>query len=195
MLLTSRFVEEMAAAVRGGRSLAASVLVACEACDGAGNGRAPTPSNHDGKNRDADVVVWREVAARIGAGRSLRGAIDDVFRVGQPLSSDERLILSTIVALDTTGSPAIDAVERVGDALRERAASHEDARTHAQQAFSSAAVLSALPAVFGLAAALAEPDLAALYTQRWIGALCVGVAVGLTVAGWEWLQYLLGGRR
>ncbi len=172
MLATARFLDEVTASVRAGASLATSTLVAGREAGGTDTG-------------------WPRVHALVGAGRSLRTAIDEVFGPDHSATADERLVASTIVALDSTGAPALAALERVGDALRERAASHEDARTQAQQAFSSAAVLSALPAVFGLAAALAEPEVAEFYTRRWVGAFCVMAATVFTLAGWEWLQRLL----
>lgn len=175
---TLRFLDEVTASVRAGGSLAASVSSAGQ--------RA---------SRCGSSAGWRQVYGRIEAGRSLPTALDEVFESERPVTADERLVASTIVALDSTGAPALDALERAGDAMRDRASSREDARTQAQQAFSSAAVLSALPAAFGLVAALAEPDVAELYTQRWIGAFCVVVSAGFTLAGWEWLQRLLDGAR
>ena len=189
---TMRFVDELTASVRAGGSLAMAVSAACrrlpyEDKDRTGSGA------HD--NRAANDVLWIQLRARIDGGRPMRDAFDDFLRTEQTMSSDERLIAITIVALDTTGASALEALERVGDALRERGSSREEARTQGQQAFASAAVLSALPAVFGVAAALAEPEVAEFYTQRWIGALCVLGAFCFSLGGWEWLRRLLEGSR
>lgn len=192
LLGTMRFVDELTSSVRAGGSLAMAVSAACDrlACeekDRLGCGA------YD--NRAASGVLWMQVRARIDGGRSMRDAFDDFLGTEQTMSSDERLTASTLVALDTTGASALEALERVGDALRERASSREEARTHGQQAFASAAVLSALPAVFGVAAALAEPELAEFYTKRWIGALCILGAFCFSLGGWEWLRRLLEGSR
>jgi len=161
------FVVDATAGLRAGRSLAGAVL---DASVGSAN------------------VLRGEVAARVGAGRPFAVAVDEVLGVG---SVDERLIATTIRALDATGASAGTALERVAEALGERQSSREDARTQAQHALSSAGVLAALPFVFGVAAALAEPDVGWLYLSSWLGAGCVGASLTLIFGSWEWLQRLL----
>lgn len=166
------FVQAATSGLRAGRSLTGAVLGA--AVEGG--------SSETNVLRDA-------VAGRVQAGRPFALAIDDVLGDG---SVDERLIATTMCALDATGASAGAALERVSEALGERQSSREDARTQAQHALSSAGVLAALPFVFGAAAALAEPDVARLYASTWLGAACVCVALVLIFGSWEWLQRLLG---
>lgn len=166
------FVQAATSGLRAGRSLTGAVLGAA-----------------DGDGRDETNTLREAVAGRVQAGRPFALAIDDVLGDG---SVDERLIATTLCALDATGASAGAALERVAEALGERQSSREDARTQAQHALSSAGVLAALPFVFGAAAALAEPDVARLYASTWLGAVCVGVALLLIFGSWEWLQRLLG---
>ena len=167
------FVVDATSGLRGGRSLVGSVL-------------ADSVEGRDGAEQN--VLRW-EVAERVEAGRPFAVAVDEVLGGG---SVDERLIATTIQALDATGASAGLALERVAEALGERQSSREDARTQAQHALSSAGVLAALPLVFGVAAALVEPDVGRLYASTWLGAGCVGVSLTLIFGSWEWLQRLLG---
>lgn len=167
------FVADAAAGLRAGRSLTGAVLDGSVGLTG---------------RREANALRV-EVAGRVAAGRPFALAVDEVLGDG---SVDERLIATTIRALDATGASAGAALERVLEALGERQSSRDDARTQAQHALSSAGVLAALPFVFGLAAALAEPDVARLYVSTWLGAGCVGAALVLIFGSWEWLQRLLG---
>lgn len=170
------FVSSAMAGLRAGRSLPGSVL---EVGIGSAN-------RVDANPLQADLIE------RVTAGRPFALAVDEVFGDG---SVDERLIATTIGALEETGASASMALERVGEALGERQSSREDARTQAQHALSSAGVLAALPLVFGLAAALAEPDVGRLYVSTWLGAGCVGTAMALIFGSWEWMQRLLGAPR
>lgn len=163
------FVVGVGAGLRAGRSLGVAVL-------------------ESGGGAERANAVGVGVAGQLQAGRPLVQAVEEVLGSGV---ADERLVATTMWALDGSGAPAGDALERVADALRERRSSREDARTQAQQALSSASVLSVLPLVFGVVAALVEPDVARLYGSTWVGAGCVGVAGSLSFAGWEWLQRLL----
>jgi len=168
--LVMGFVADAASGLRAGRSLIGAVL---DEVNGRGAGANALRS---------------EVAERVGAGRPFALAVDEVLGDG---SVDERLIATTIRALDATGASAGTALERVAEALGERQSSRQDARTQAQHALSSAGVLAALPLVFGVAAALAEPDVGRLYVSTWLGAGCVGFSLLLIFASWEWLQRLL----
>lgn len=166
------FVVSAASGLRAGQSLGGAVL---------GDGTEA--------RRSGQVNVLRgEVVERVQAGAPFVFAVDEVLSAG---SVDERLIATTIRALEATGASAGDALERVAEALGERQSSREDARTQAQHAMSSAGVLAALPVVFGLAAALAEPDVGRLYVSTWLGAGCVGVALVLIFSSSVWLQRLL----
>ena len=170
------FVVAATSGLRAGRSLSGAVL-----------GESGAPGGRNEVN-----PLQREVVERVRAGRPFALAVDEVLGAG---SIDERLIATTIRALDATGASASTALERVAEALGERQSSREDARTQAQHALSSAGVLAALPFVFGVAAALAEPDVGRLYLTTWLGAACVSVALALIFGSWEWLQRLLGSAR
>lgn len=146
----------------------------------------------DGERGQSVNDLQTQVAARVDGGRAFAVAVDEVLGSG---SFDERLIATTIRALEATGASAGEALERVAEALGERQSSREDARTQAQHALSSAGVLAALPLVFGTAAALAEPEVGALYASSWLGAMCIGTALLCIFGGWEWLQRLLVGGR
>lgn len=170
------FVVAATSGLRAGRSLAGAVL----------GEAAPGEGLHEMN------LLRDEVAERVQAGRPFALAVDEVLGAG---SVDERLIATTIRALDATGAAAGNALERVAEALGERQSSRDDARTQAQHALSSAGVLAALPFVFGVAAALAEPDVARLYASTWLGAVCAGISLLLNFGSWEWLQRLLGSSR
>lgn len=184
------FVDAVAAGLRAGGSLSGSVAAAAGGVGG---------SSHD----ELAHPGLQRVVAGIGAGRALPVAFADAFsaetvpsdrhrfdghRAGR---SDEELLVATVVALEASGGSAADAMDRVGDALRERCAARADARTQAQQAISSAAVMAALPLLFGLAAAVAEPGVGHLFRSTWLGAACAGSAVALTILGWEWQRRLI----
>ncbi len=184
------FVEAVAAGLRSGGSLSGSIVTAAK-------GEGPSSrvgSAHPGLQR---------LVAGVAAGRALPVAFSDAFSADPEVPfdrhrsgrSDEELLTVTIVALEATGGSATEAVDRVGDALRERCAARADARTQAQQAISSAAVMAALPLLFGFVAALAEPGVGHLYRSTWVGAACAGSAVLFTIVGWEWQQRLIGGGR
>lgn len=132
----------------------------------------------------------QQLSDAIAGGRSLAAATDEITD-DENLAVDECLVFTTITALLRSGGAALAAVERVSDTLRERESSEEDLRTQAQQAFSSAAVMSALPIVFAGAAALADAQVAHFYRTTWLGAGCVASSLLLTAAGWEWQQQLL----
>lgn len=174
--MTLEFVELAAGGLRAGRSLPSAVLGGPV---GVGDGRRV--------NRFRDAVC-----SGVARGRPFADAVDEAFGGG---SVDARLVAVTISALHATGAAAGPALERVSASLGERQSSREDARTQAQQALSSAGVLAALPLVFGLAAAAAEPEVAALYLTSWVGAGCVGLALLLIFGSWEWLQRLLADDR
>lgn len=170
------FVVAAIAGLRAGRSLTGAVLDDAAGLDAGG-----------GAN-----LLQSEVVERVRAGRPFALAVDEVLGVG---SVDERLVATTIRALESTGASASSALERVAEALGERQSGREDARTQAQHALSSAGVLAALPFLFGAAAALAEPDVGRFYATTWLGAGCVGLALALVVGSWEWLQRLLAASR
>ncbi len=184
------FVDDVSSGLRGGRSLAATVVSAA----GVHSDRADVGDRHPG---------LASVAAGVDAGRSLPAAFDAAFTDGRssPGGSgfgsqrDEALVAVTFLALDASGASAADAFDRVGDALREHRAARADARTQAQQAISSAAVMAALPVVFGIVAAAVEPAVAQLYRSTWTGAGCVGGALACSIIGWEWQQWIIGGHR
>ena len=174
----SGFVDRCTEGLRAGHPLGVAVAAAARrsAADG--------PPRHP-------VVV--RIAAGLAAGRELADAFDVVFGDDEAMAGDERLVVATMVALAHTGAAATASLERAGDTLRERADWTDALRTQAQQALSSAAVMSVLPFLFGLAAAIADPAIWQFYRGSWLGAACGGLAHGLMLLGWEWQQHLLGG--
>ncbi len=180
------FVDAVAAGLRSGGSLSGSVATAARGASGSSQDECAHPG-------------LQRVVAGVGAGRTLPVAFADAFSVGAEIPvdrhrsgrADEELLTVTVLALEASGGSAADAMDRVGDALRERCAARADARTQAQQAISSAAVMAALPLLFGLAAAVAEPGVGHLYRSTWLGAACSGSAVALTILGWEWQRRLI----
>lgn len=181
------FVDAVVGGLRAGGSLSGSIVTAAT---------TDRPSSGDGH------PGLRRLVAGLAAGRRLPDAFIDAFseEVGSFGGDgggclDEDLLVATVIALDASGGSAADALDRVGDAFRERRSARADARTQAQQAISSAAVMAALPLLFGVAAAAAEPGVGHLYRSTWIGAACAWSAVVLTIAGWEWQRRLIEGPR
>lgn len=187
------FAESTVAGLRAGGSLSTAVVDALERDRLAATEPFPASASARGRARHGHPGL-DHVSAGLGAGRTLSAAFADAFG-DDTASGDDRLVATTVVAVQGSGASAVEALERVGDALRERHAWQEELRTQGQQALSSAAVMSALPLVFGIAAALADPGVSELYRTRWLGALCAGFALLLGTIGWEWQQRLLGASR
>jgi tight adherence protein B len=145
--------------------------------------------------RSLDAVVDPGLASRI---QSCRRALLAGERLDAALGRmDERglvplgLLATSLVVLIRQGGPPAVAVDRLGDALRVGLADRADARATASQATASALVLSCLPVVFGLGAAVIEPATAELYLHSWIGAACVIAATVLAGSGWVWIDRLV----
>lgn len=185
------FTEAAVAGLRAGGSLSTAVA------DALGTGRtepeSSSPSSRAARPTSHRHPALGQAGAGLAAGRTLGAAFSDSF-AGPGVSSDDRLVATTIVALHGSGAAAVDGLERVVDTLRARRSWQEDLRTQAQHALSSAGVMSVLPVIFGTVVALADPDVAEFYRARWLGAFCAGSALLLLLAGREWQHHLLAVR-
>lgn len=146
------------------------------------------------------VRVARESPHIIGAVLPAVQALDAGERMEvalQRLETDDevlRLVLLTIRILVTTGGPAAETVERMGENVRSVIAGEEEAKALAGQGTASALVLAILPIAIGAMAAFSSSDVARLYAFEWIGAACVSASLLLTGAAWFWMDSLLWGR-
>lgn len=167
----------------------------------------------------AVVALADQLAVRLRGGQSLAGAIRDaladavetdlagaVTGVVDALAAGEGLatalgradtavpslglLVAALTVLVEQGGPAALALERFGDTLRAGVEGRAEARVQASQATASAALLAALPVVFGGGVAIAEPTAAAFYAHTWTGAACVATSSMLTLAGWHWIEWL-----
>jgi Flp pilus assembly protein TadB len=147
------------------------------------------------------VRVARESPHIIGAVQPAVQALDAGERMEvalQRLESDDeilRLVLLTIRILVTTGGPAAETVERMGENVRAVIAGEEEAKALAGQGTASALVLAVLPIAIGAVAAFTSTDVARLYAYEWIGAVCVSASLLLTGAAWFWMDSLLWGKK
>lgn len=128
------------------------------------------------------------VLSAMAAGERLEVALQKV----EPNDEAVRLVLVTIGLLATTGGPAAETVERMGENVRAVIASEEEAKALAGQGTASAFVLGVLPLVFAVLAAFGDSQIARFYVFEWLGAACVTVSILLTGASWFWMETLMG---
>lgn len=133
-----------------------------------------------------------EAAAAVAVGASLEAELQ---RVAEHDTRDAvRLVAVALSVLVGSGGPALQALERLGQRLRDRRASVDERQLQSSQARASAVVLGVLPIVFAIVAASIEPDLRHFYLHRLPGALCLVAMLGLVASCWLWIDLLTGER-
>jgi tight adherence protein B len=81
---------------------------------------------------------------------------------------------------------------RVADTLRERRALRREVRALSAQARASAAVVAVAPLGFAVVMAATDEATAAFLFGSPAGLACVVVGLGLELAGWRWMQHIVG---
>ncbi len=170
-LAVIEFVDRIGQGMRGGGSLAGSVLDALDTMP------------------DSPLRQRTEPTRRaLQAGETLRVSLSRAERGDQP---SLELVVTALTVLLVMGGPAASALDRLSDTLRLAVGARDEARAQAGQASASAALLAALPVAFGAVVALAEPAAADFYARSWLGAACVGVAAALAASGWWWMEWVI----
>jgi Flp pilus assembly protein TadB len=173
-----------------------------------------------GAATEVDVAAWcDDVARSVRSGRSLTVAvqesatghsrlasaiepIDRALRRGQSLgaalgaiaidpSSPVGLAVAVLRSCADLGGPAASPLERVAATLRDRDAIRQEQRAHSAQAQLSARVLTLVPV--GMLALLAgtDPQVRAVVGST-AGIAAVTAGATLNVAGWCWMQRIIG---
>lgn len=165
----------------------------------------------------AEVAAWCDALARSLRGRatlaeavrandagprmelhlaSVRLAIDRGMPLGDALAGavghDPSLDMALIVLRTCVvhGGPAAEPVDRVGAALRQRAALAAERRGHSAQARLSAHVMTALPIVL-LAVMMASSGGVRATIGSPLGVAVIGCGATLNTLGWWWMRRLI----
>ncbi|MEO1056571.1 MAG: hypothetical protein AAFY28_06595 [Actinomycetota bacterium] len=101
-----------------------------------------------------------------------------------------RLALSVVAAAARVGAPSAAPIDRVGAALRQRAADDQERTAQSAQAEMSARVLTALPIVTLLLLGAVDADIRHVVTAPH-GALLVALGLMLNAAGWRWMRRIV----
>jgi tight adherence protein B len=172
---------------------------------------------------DGLPVLLEDVARGLRAGSSLRQACAEAAATadgavaaglvsavgeaerGQPLAQafttwaaastlpEERLAAGALALAAAAGGPQARAVDGVAATLRERRAVATEIRAQSAQARLSALVIGGLPVLFLLWAVTTDRRTAAFLVKGPAGWACLGVGLGLEVAGAAWMRRLLRG--
>ena len=161
------FVDQMIAELRSGASLRTAF--------GAAASTNSAPAHHQ-------ALIAAEAQLRSGA-----TLVETLARIDRQ-STDVAMVATTLEVLLRSGAPAVLALERTGDTMRDRAAARADARTQSQQAMASAAMLAFLPALFAVLAAAAEPELLDFYLHHIGGLISVVSSTLMSWLGWLWIE-------
>lgn len=129
----------------------------------------------------------------LSRGRDLSTAADSLSGQ-QPVSrrgpAALRLALSVIAGAARVGAPTAAPIDRVGAALRQRAADDQERAAQSAQAEMSARVLTALPIATLLLLGTVDADVRHVITAPH-GAVIVAVGLTLNVAGWRWMRRIV----
>ena len=170
--------------------------------------RGSTRGTRSASIPDADIAAALEAISRsLRTGSSLRTALRETplplsasLAEGHPLpvaldgwahravAPSERLAATALALAAATGGPQAQAVDAAARAVRERIAASAEVTAHSAQARLSGLVIACLPAVFLAWTLLADHRTAAVLLQTPIGWLCIGVGLGLDLAGWLWIR-------
>lgn len=118
------------------------------------------------------------------------GTFDELIE-SRPTHHDEAVVVQVLSVAASLGGAVAATVQAGATLLHERAAIRAEARAHAAQARLSARVLTAVPLAFATwNLATSGAFRAAVATP--VGALAAGAGVGLSLAGWWWMQHVVG---
>ncbi len=142
---------------------------------------------------DAVAIATASLRHDLARGRDLARAAD-ALSAQQPLGRRGpgalRLALSVVAAAARVGAPSAAPIDRVGAALRQRAADDQERAAQSAQAEISARVLTALPIATLLLLGAVDADVRNVLTAPH-GALLVGLGLTLNVAGWRWMRRII----
>jgi len=163
------FCEAAARSLRAGSTLTAALTEAAGEQHGFGGAVAPV----------LDAVT---------RGRALA---DVLAEVDVDPATAEGLVLGVLHSCASLGGPAAAPLERVAMTLRTRAAIAEEHAAHSAQARLSAKVLTLVPVALLVLLAVTEANVrGALATGPGFAVVVAGAA--LNVAGWRWMQHVIG---
>lgn len=170
-LAVAAWCDNLAREVRTGASLATAVRE-CEADPSIGE-------------------VIRPITARLGRGQSLSVALRAIS--ADPASASG-LALAALRSCADLGGPAASPLERVAATLRGRNAIREEQLAHSAQARMSARVMTLVPVGMLALLAVTDPNVpSAIGTPAGLSAVTAGSL--LNVAGWWWMQRIIGRAR
>lgn len=130
-------------------------------------------------------------AGEVRSGEKLEAALGHLLRSESKPSDELRLLSIAILVLVEFGGPAAPAIDRLASTLRSQHAAVQNKRVQASHATASASLLALLPLVFGLILMATDEALADFYVFSVGGAACVGGALLLVAAGWEWMDRMV----
>lgn len=132
------------------------------------------------------------IARRLAVGATFHAALEQwvEHRVEVP---GVRLAASAIALAEDSGGSVAAAVDGVADTLREEQALAAEVRSLAAQARASAGLIVALPLVFALMAAAADPRVLGFLTGTGVGRTCLMLGVGLDVVALVWMHRIVDG--
>jgi len=133
----------------------------------------------------------RSAAGRVAGGAPLAVALAP-WADDHPRRAVRLVVAALEVAVDGGGARA-RALDGVAATLRDQAALADEIRALASQARASAAVLVALPVVFGVVGSAADPRLAHTLLGTAPGVACVAGALVLDLAGAWWMHRIVSG--
>lgn len=143
-----------------------------------------------GRDHPAVASLVGPVIAQLGRGRSLVDALRGAHG-GAVGATAGGLALTVTRTCAELGGPAARPLERLAATLRARDALRQEQMAHSAQAQMSARVMTLVPV--GMLALLASTDpqvRAAVGSPAGLAAVTVGA--GLNLAGWWWMQHIIG---
>ncbi len=169
-------VERLIQQLRSG----ASLLQACRLAD-----EAVVPADRRPSGRPGPLAP---LVGAVDRGATLAEASRRLGSAGDP---SVRLLALTLEVLAVNGGPAVPALQRLRHTLVGRAHRRHRAEAQAAGAVASAALLALAPILFAMVLAGVEPALARFYLDEPGGVACAAASLGLSIAGWWWMQHSL----
>ncbi len=128
------------------------------------------------------------VVDRVVAGSSFA----DALAAMAPHQADLALTVQALSATANLGGPIAATLDEGAAVLRERAAARAERRAHASQARLSARVLTIVPLAFAAWSALGSQRTRDIYVTTVAGGVCAVCGLALNLAGWRWMQRIVG---
>lgn len=149
-----------------------------------------TAFNESGNDPDHArmAIVVGPVVAQVARGRSL---VDAVRSGATDSTTAAGLALTVLRSCADIGGPAAGPLERVAATLRARDALRQEQQAHSAQAQMSARVMTLVPVGMLALLAVTDPRVRDSIGST-AGAVAVTLGVSLNLAGWWWMQRIIG---